>query len=151
MYGKSIALSSYGRVANSENDPLQQIVMLYDGAIKFLRLAGANIESKDIPQKAEHVNRALDILNYLQSILDFEKGGEVAQTLDSLYTLVSMKILRASAHLDAPGMRAAAGLLTPVRDSWTVVAVSSKTNVPEIGVAAAASDGQPRLGRMIMA
>ena len=103
MYGKSSALSSYGRVANSENDPLQQIVMLYDGAIKFLRLAADNIEARDIPKKAEHVNRALDILNYLQGILDFERGGDVAQTLDSLYTLVSMKILRASATLDAKG------------------------------------------------
>jgi flagellar protein FliS len=148
MYGKSSALSSYGRVANSESDPLQQIVMLYDGAIKFLRLAAANIESKDIPKKAEHVNRALDILNYLQGILDFEHGGTVAQTLDSLYTLVSMKILRASATLDAPGMRAAAELLAPVRDSWTVVAASSKSNIPEIS-AVPASDAQPRMGRMV--
>jgi flagellar secretion chaperone FliS len=150
MYGKSSALSSYGRVANSENDPLQQIVMLYDGAIKFLRLASANIESRDIPQKAEHVNRALDILNYLQSILDFERGGAVAQTLDNLYTLVSMKILRASANLDADGMRAAADLLMPVRDSWTVVAASAVDNAAATRPVAA-SDMQPRLGRMVHA
>lgn len=148
MYGKSSALSSYGRVANSENDPLQQIVMLYDGAIKFLRLAAANIESRDIPQKAEHTNRALDILNYLQSTLDFELGGDVAPTLDRLYTQVSMKILRASASLDAGAMRAAAELLSPVRDSWTVVAASSKQNSPDTG-AVATSGVQPRLGRMV--
>src|SRR5450432_3850827 len=150
MYGKSSALSSYGRVANSENDPLQQIVMLYDGAIKFLRLAATNIETKEIAKKAEHVNRALDILNYLQGILDFEQGGNVAQTLDSLYTLVSMKILRASATLDARGMRAAADLLAPVRDSWTVVAASAVDNstAPR---AVAASGVQPRLGRLVLA
>jgi flagellar secretion chaperone FliS len=148
MYGQSNALSSYGRVANSDNDPLKQIVMLYDGAIKFLRLAAANIEARDIPKKAEHVNRALDILNYLQSILDFERGGDVAQTLDRLYTLVSMKILRASATLDAAGMRAAAGLLTPVRDSWTVVAASSTDNSRATS-AVATSEAQPRLGRMV--
>jgi flagellar protein FliS len=148
MYGKSSAASSYGRVANSENDPLQQIVMLYDGAIKFLRLAAANIEAKDIPKKAEHVNRALDILNYLQSTLDFELGGDVAPMLDTLYTLVSMNILRASASLDAGGMRAAADLLRPVRDSWTVVATSSKPD-PSVPRAVATSDVQPRLGRMV--
>lgn len=150
MYGKSSALSSYGRVANSENDPLQQIVMLYDGAIKFLRLAATNIEAKDIPHKAEHVNRTLDILNYLQGILDFEQGGDVAQTLDSLYTLVSMKILRASATLDAKGMLAAADLLAPVRDSWTVVAASAVAN-STAPLAAAASGAQPRLGRLVLA
>jgi flagellar protein FliS len=148
MYGKSNALSSYGRVANSENDPLQQIVMLYDGTIKFLRLAATDIEARDIPQKAEHVNRALDIVNYLQSTLDFELGGDVAPTLDRLYTLVSMKILRASASLDADGMRAAAELLKPVRDSWTVVAAGSKDNSPDV-CAVATSNVQPRLGRMV--
>jgi flagellar protein FliS len=148
MYGKSNALSSYGRVANSDNDPLQQIVMLYDGAIKFLRLAAANIETKDIPKKAEHVNRALDILNYLQSILDFERGGDVSQTLDRLYTLVSMKILRASATLDVAGMRAAADLLMPVRDSWTVVAASAIDHLAAT-CPVATSSAQPRLGRMV--
>lgn len=148
MYGKLSAASSYGRVANAESDPLQQIVMLYDGAIKFLRLAAANIEAKDIPKKAEHVNRSLDILNYLQSTLDFELGGDVAPTLDRLYTLVSMNILRASASLDAGGMRAAAELLEPVRDSWTVVAASSRDNLPE-ACAMATSNTQPRLGRMV--
>jgi flagellar protein FliS len=150
MYGKSSALASYGRVANSENDPLQQIVMLYDGAIKFMRLAATNIEAKDIPKKAEHVNRALDILNYLQGILDFENGGSVAQTLDSLYTLVSMKILRASATLDAKGMRAAADLLVPVRDSWTVVAASAKDDATA-PAAMPTSGEQPRLGRLVLA
>jgi flagellar protein FliS len=149
MYVKSSAASSYGRVANAENDPLQQIVMLYDGAIKFLRLAAANIEAKEIPKKAEHVNRALDILNYLQSTLNFELGGDVAPTLDALYTLVSMNILRASARLDAGGMRAAGDLLTPVRDSWTVVATSSKPD-SSITHAVATSDVQPRLGRMVV-
>jgi flagellar protein FliS len=149
MYGKSSALSSYVRVANSENDPLQQIVMLYDGAIKFLRLAAANIDSSEISKKAEHVNRALDILNYLQSILDFDRGGDVAQTLDRLYTLVSMKILRASATLDARGMEASADLLAPVRDSWTVVATSAIDSAATAGVAS--SGAQPRLGRLVLA
>ena len=37
------ALASYGRVANSENDPLEQVVMLYDGCIRFLRQAASDI------------------------------------------------------------------------------------------------------------
>jgi len=148
MYGKSGALSSYGRMANSNNDPMQQIVMLYDGAIKFLRLAAADIEAKDIPQKAEHTNRALDIITYLQGILDFELGGEVAATLDNLYTHVSMKVLRASATLDANAMQAAADLLMPVRDSWMVVAAASIDN-SAANHAVVTAGVQPRLGRMV--
>lgn len=145
---RSNALASYGRVANSDNDPLQQVVMLYDGAIRFLRQAASDIEAVEIAKKAEHVNRALDILNYLQGILDFERGHEVAQTLDNLYTLVSMKVLRASAKLDAPGMRAAAELLAPVRDSWLQVARSTQ---PQTIVNATADAPPIRLGQLVLA
>ena len=148
MYGKTSALSSYGRMANSENDPLRQIVMLYDGAMKFLRLAAEDIESRNIPQKAEHVNRALDIVNYLQGILDFEVGGAVAKNLDGLYTQVSMKILRASAALDAGAMRAAADLLMPVCESWAVVASATDKLVAEV-VAESSLQPRSRMGAMV--
>lgn len=118
MYAKPKGLASYGKIANSETNPLKQIVMLYDGAIKFLNLTAADIENKDFIAKAEHSNRALDIINYLQSILDFERGGDVAPSLDNLYRSVTVLILRASAELDADLMRRAAELLAPVRDAF---------------------------------
>ena len=147
MYGKTNAIASYGRVANTESDPVQQVVMLYDGAIRFVRLAADDIKDGRIADKAEHVNRALDIITYLQGILDFEHGGEVAQTLDNLYTLVSMQILQASAKLDAPQMLKAAGLLVPVRDSWDIVARSvQKRSLPTATV----QTEQRRLGHLVV-
>jgi len=133
MYGRSNAVASYGRIANAETNPIQQIVMLYEGAIKFIRLAAIDIESGDLAAKGEHSNRALDIINYLQSILDFERGGEVATTLDALYGNVTLILLGASAKLDAGEMRRAADLLVPVRDAWAVNAAPPSpvtSNVP---------------------
>jgi flagellar secretion chaperone FliS len=120
VYGKPSALQNYGRIANSSADPIQQIVMLYDGAIKFLRLAAQNIEVRDFEGKLENTTRALDIINYLQGILDFERGGEVAKNLDALYTMVNWTILKASASLNASEMNRAADLLAPVRESWAI-------------------------------
>lgn len=118
MYTQSKGLASYGRIANTETNPLRQIVMLYDGAIKFLNLTAADIENGDLIAKAEHSNRAFDIIHYLQSILDHNRGGESAVILDNLYSRISTLVLRASADLDAELMRRAASLLVPVRDSW---------------------------------
>ncbi len=118
MYKRPNALASYGKIANAETDPLKQIVMLYDGAIKFLNLSAADIENGDLIAKAEHSNRAFDIINYLQSILDYERGGESAVILDNLYRRIAVLVLRASAELDAKLMRRAAELLVPVRDAW---------------------------------
>lgn len=117
-------LAAYGTVANAETDPMQQIVMLYDGAIKFLRLAATDIENGDLTAKAEHSDRALDIVSYLQSILDFEKGGDVAPALDLFYMTVMMQILSASAALDAKKMRRVVELLLPVREAWAAQARS---------------------------
>lgn len=111
-------LAAYGKIANAETNPMQQIIMLYDGASKFLRLAAADIVVGDLAAKAEHSNRALDIITYLQSILDFERGGDVAPALDLFYTSLMLQILRASAALDSHLMEQAAELLQPVRDAW---------------------------------
>ena len=111
MYVNPNAVKSYGKVANGEQDPLKQIVLLYDGAIKFLNLTAEAIENEDINEKAENSTRALDIIAYLQSILDFDKGGEVATALDNLYASTTVLVLRASAELDADLMRKSAELL----------------------------------------
>jgi flagellar protein FliS len=108
-----------------ESNPVQQVVMLYNGAIKFLRLAAADIEAKDYTAKAEHSARALDIIQYLQSVLDFERGADVARTLDSLYTVITAMVLKASMSLDAQAMRRAADLLLPVSDAWAINAQAS--------------------------
>lgn len=118
MHNKPNPLASYGRIANTETDPIKQIVMLYDGAIKFLNMSASDIEGNDLAAKAEHSDRALEIINYLQSILDFQRGGEVAPALDNLYRRITVLILRASAELDPGLMRKAAELLIPVRDAW---------------------------------
>lgn len=118
MSNRPHALAAYGAVANAETNPLQQIILLYDGAIKFLRLAAADIVAGDLVAKAEHTNRALDIITYLQSILDFERGGDVAPQLDTFYASLMVQVLRASAALDSNKMKHAAELLLPVRDAW---------------------------------
>ena len=128
MYAKPKALASYGKVATTETNPLAQVVMLYDGAIKFLNLAANDIENNDLNAKAEHSNRALDIISYMQSILDFERGGDVAPAYDVLYRSLTVMVLKASVNLDAAMMRQAAELLAPVRDAWDTNIKNSANN-----------------------
>ncbi len=133
MSGRINALTAYSRVANAEPNKLQQVVMLYDGAIRFLLLAAADIEAADLVAKSEHSSRALDIISYLQSILDFAQGGEVAPVLDALYAGVMALTLQGSAKLDAALMRQAAEQLSPVREAWATIA--SQTENVAVGMA----------------
>ena len=146
MYPKTKGIASYGRMANAETDPIKQIVMLYDGAIKFLNMTAADIEKGDIAGKAEHSGRALDIICYMQSILDFDRGGEVAAGLDNLYRSITVLVLRASAELDPALMRRAAALLAPVRDAWEHNAANLSSPIDATPVTASVGIAVPALG-----
>jgi len=53
------------------------IVMLYDGAIKFMKLAVKELEAGDYAAKGQYINRAQDIISELNAVLDMDGGGEI--------------------------------------------------------------------------
>lgn len=119
-------LFSYQQVASATSSRFDQIVQLYDGAIKFLMLAADDIKRKDAAAKAEHINRALAIVDYLRAILDLEKGGEVAQSLDQIYEYITHESLLAGAWLDAGRLESPLRSLRELRSAWNQLSYSDK-------------------------
>ena len=76
------------------------IVMLYDGALRFLAQAREKMEARDMAGKGMLISRALDIINELDSSLNMEAGGELAQNLHNLYFLCNTRLLQANLKLD---------------------------------------------------
>jgi flagellar protein FliS len=102
--------------------PVELVVMLYDGAIKFLGQARDAMAAGDLVAKRHALSRGLAIVQELQHMLNMEAGGEVAARLDGLYTYVLGRCYEANAQRDAAGMDEAIRLLTPLRDAWAAVA-----------------------------
>jgi flagellar protein FliS len=92
--------------------------MLYDGAIAALNRAIAAIEAHDIEKKCHHLNRALAIILQLEGSLNFELGGEVAQTLKSFYAYARAQAIKANIENSTDILRALIENLTTVRDAW---------------------------------
>jgi flagellar protein FliS len=92
--------------------------MLYDGAIGALHGAIAAIEAHDTEKKCHHLNRALAIIVQLEGSLNFELGGEVAQTLKSLYAYTRAQAMKANIENSADILRSLIENLTTVRDAW---------------------------------
>ncbi|MEA1988951.1 MAG: flagellar export chaperone FliS [Pseudomonadota bacterium] len=90
--------SNYVETSVSEASPHKLIEMLYEGALKNMNLAKAFIEQKDFAQKAEHINKALEILHALRVGVDLEKGGDVAENLYALYDYCYRTLIVASAQ-----------------------------------------------------
>src|SRR5947209_4203930 len=61
------------------------LLMLYEGAIKFTKLAIKAAEEKRIADRGMNIGRAYDIIMELNNTLDHKVGGEISKNLEALY------------------------------------------------------------------
>lgn len=81
MYGGVNGHERYLETAVETASPARLIVMLYDGAIRFINEAMAAMRQRDYETQNARLQRAQKILAELISSLDFDKGGEIAENL----------------------------------------------------------------------
>ncbi|MEF3697451.1 flagellar export chaperone FliS [Desulfolutivibrio sp.] len=94
------------------------LLLLYEGAIKFLGQAKEKIAAKDYAQKGILISRALDILAELQSSLNAQKGGTLAENLQKLYFICSTKLLQANLKMDPAIIDEVMKILAGLRDAF---------------------------------
>lgn len=97
------------------------IVMLYDGAIRFLRLAIKEIENNNYEAKGRYINKAIDILNELNVVLDMDAGGEIAGNLRKLYIFMINHLSQANIESDPELVRDVIKLLEELNSSWKAI------------------------------
>jgi flagellar protein FliS len=117
-----LARNTYQQIEIHSASGLQLVVMLYDGAIRFLGDAKACIQKRDLPGKAVAIDRSLAVLAELQSTLKLDEGGELARSLDRLYTYITARILDASLRLNVAPLDEAIKLLSILNSGWTEIA-----------------------------
>jgi flagellar protein FliS len=104
--------------------PLELVAMLYDGAVRFTVQARDAVERRDIPARREAVSRVIAIVSELQSTLDVARGGEIAASLDRLYTFVLDRLMSASFNQDPAPLNEALTVLTTLREGWSGIATA---------------------------
>ncbi len=97
------------------------IVMLYDGAIKFLKQAIRDIEANDFAGKGHHIQKAQDIILELNTVLDLEAGGDVAKNLRSLYNFMSKHLSQANIKSDAVMLGEVISILEELNQGWRAI------------------------------
>ena len=78
---KNQGLKGYKEMSILSAKPEQLILMLYDGALRFLRQAIKSLENNDIETAHHNFIRTQNILTELIASLNFDKGGEIALNL----------------------------------------------------------------------
>jgi len=96
--------------------------MCYEGVIDSLKLAKEKIKEKDYEKKAKAIIKAQDIIKELMCSLDFEKGGKIANNLDSLYNYMLRRILQGDLNKDVRPIDEVIGMFTELLSAWQEVA-----------------------------
>ncbi len=97
------------------------IVLLYEGAIKFLKQSIADLEAGRWEAKGQHIARAQAIIDELDACLDVEAGGEVAVNLRGLYEFMRGHLLQANLYRDADRIRDVIRLLEELNEGWKAI------------------------------
>ncbi len=122
-------VQSYRRTNITTSDPVRLVIMCYEGVIDSLKLAKEKIKEKDYENKAKAIIKAQDIIKELMCSLDFEKGGEIANNLDSLYNYMLRRILQGDLNKDVRPIDEVIGMFTELLYAWQEVASKPESQV----------------------
>jgi flagellar protein FliS len=103
-------------------DPMQTILMVYDGAIKFLSRAVEYADAGDIKNKNIYINKAADIIVELNRCLDMEVGGEISENLRAIYVFIGRLLVESFATDKTWGLKESIKILSELKEGWTYVA-----------------------------
>jgi len=113
-------------VATSSQGKL--IVIMYEGALKFVALAIEGIDNQDLSKKGLYINKAHDIINELSCALDMKKGGDVAQKLESLYQYILHQLTLANIKSDRKALESIVNVITPLMEAWKELLAKANNN-----------------------
>lgn len=96
----------------------QILLMLYDGAIKFGKLACKAIDTNDMAAKGKYIGKTMAIVSEFANSLNFEIGGEIAENLDALYSYMLKELSQANVKNEKAPIEMVLTLLEDLRETW---------------------------------
>ena len=109
---------NYEHTGISTSSQGKLILLMYEGAAKFTKMAMNCMDNGDIAGKGKNINKANDIINELSVSLDMQKGGEVSTRLESLYQFMLSQLTLANIKSERKALESVLRVLLPLQDAW---------------------------------
>lgn len=115
--------AAYRSVATQTASPGQLVLMLFDGAIRFLECALTGFSKEDPVEYCSTINnnvlRAQAIIHELNVSLNVEQGGEFAQTMRRLYDYFDRRLQESNVKKIPVGIQEVIQRLSTLREAWS--------------------------------
>ncbi len=128
------AYKNANREAVAESDDPQALIMiLLDELLRAMRgyVTLLDKENNDETRKSDHFTRSLTMLYGLQSCLNFDEGGEIAENLFRLYEYARVQLLNTSRTGEIDGTQTAINAVTEIREAWS--SMDPKAEIQNVG------------------
>ena len=102
--------------------PGQLVVLLYDGARRFLRQASVAMRAREIERAHYALRHAELIIAHLDGVLDDEQGGGIAEQLHGIYRFCLLHLSHGRLQQDVSKLEQVGDLLGELRGSWAELA-----------------------------
>jgi flagellar protein FliS len=121
---------SYKSASVETASPGRLVLMLYDGALRFMNAALAGFEEENFLRRNETINnnliRTQKILSELQTSLDLNVEGDLPETLYSLYDHAYSLLQKANVNKEPEPINEAYSIIKDIRDAWSEMLIRTE-------------------------
>lgn len=99
--------------------PQELTLMLYNGSLKFMKLAKRAMIENDFQEKNTNIIKAQNITQELRVTLD--PDAEISKNMEQLYEYMYTRLIEANTKNDVGVLEEVEGLMVELRDTWKQV------------------------------
>ncbi len=114
----------------------QVMLMLYEGAIRFTKMAIRAAQDNNIPERGKNILKAYDIILEFQASLNHNVAGDLPKQLDQLYTYMLEQYSKANMTGNIEALQSCLKVLENLYDGWNQVINKTKNENDQSGGAA---------------
>ena len=115
-YGRM--LTNYQKTRIDTAGKIDLVIMSYEKVIQCIQQAKGHFQENQFEQKAHKLQMSIDIINELQSSLNFEVGGQIARNLDALYTYILRSLIDGDIKKDVTVLDDAIRIMSELKNAW---------------------------------
>ena len=119
--------------------PVGLIVILYEEISRSLNSSLIGLRENNAQRRSNALSHVIEVVGHLQSILNFERGGEVAAKLWNFYNFVRARVLEAN-------IRASEKIIMELIDQFSELTEAWRQVDEGAGRGGAADAGNPVIG-----